>query len=649
MNDQRSWIEIDLKALSENLNNLKQFLHPNQKFLQVVKADAYGHGALQIAKTALECGAEMLGVANIEEAIHLRFHKIEAPILILSPSLESEVKQILAYNIIPSVSEIDFCVMLNDYAKKENKIVPIHLKIDTGMNRNGIKVVKLKDFYKRFVELKNLCIEGLFSHFAASDDDEEFTLEQYKQFIDSINIFKSEEFNLINQALKYTHIANSSATVNPPFSKMGLIIGNLVRIGIMSYGYYLNSTLKSEVNLTPIMSFKSRVSHLSFAQHGETIGYNRAFTVEKDMRYAIIPVGYADGYDFLLANKSKVMINNHLCPVIGKISMDMICVDITGMDDVKLNNEVILLGDQHPSIHASNLTNLYNASVYELLCQLGRRAKRFYFCEGKLIDDEPLQRRTFIPKDFSSEKLNNIIQQAITERTQNNEISSVIYHDILKYFFTDSDRDITYRSDFKYLINFSENEDKEYYKVNIILNFKKTLVYEDFSIACACESQKLQYFFKQKNCEYRWLLDKNLTITSDMFALKKVTVNNINIAHRSELVNDCLVYIFDNGVLKSLLGEQVDFCIMAETLYSKNSHQLSIYLNEITKGVEVNFSYLKKFFDTETTLIFSGRERFPIINQTEKDDTKSVSIKTEPDTWVFPTSGIVFSLKKKEH
>ena len=194
-NHQRSWIEIDLKAFSNNLKELRNFLHPNQKFLQVVKADAYGHGAYQIAKTALQCGAEMLGVANIEEAIHLRYHKIEAPILILSPSLESEIKLIVSHNVIPSVSELEFCAALNEYAKNNNLVISIHLKIDTGMNRNGIKINKLKDFYQKLIQFKNIKIEGIFSHFAASDDDEEFTAEQYKLFVESVNIFKSDEYN----------------------------------------------------------------------------------------------------------------------------------------------------------------------------------------------------------------------------------------------------------------------------------------------------------------------------------------------------------------------------------------------------------------------------------------------------------------------
>ena len=309
--EQRSWINIDLKSFSENINELKRFLLPEQGFLQVVKADAYGHGAVQIAKIAIEHGAVMLGVANVEEGIYLRYRGIDAPILILSPSLHTEIKSIIDYDLIPCVSDLSFCHELNQQAKDKQTTVSVHVKINTGMNRNGLKENELSDFFNNFYLFEQLKITGLFSHFAASDDDESFSLEQETNFIKIINLFKESKYNTINNYLKYIHISNSCGLIthNNP-------VMNLVRFGIMSYGYYLNNDFKAVLKLTPVMSFKSKISHINYAKKGETIGYNRTYRAEADIKYAIIPVGYADGYDFLLSNKAYVMVKNQLSPIL---------------------------------------------------------------------------------------------------------------------------------------------------------------------------------------------------------------------------------------------------------------------------------------------------------------------------------------------
>ncbi|MCL2063525.1 MAG: alanine racemase [Candidatus Cloacimonetes bacterium] len=665
-NDSRSWIDIDLKIFSQNLGELKKYLLPHQSFLQVVKADAYGHGAYQIGITALEQGAVMLGVANVEEAFYLRFHKIVSPILILSPSLTSEIDLILEYDIIPSVCELEFCKSIDLKAKELNKKIPIHVKINTGMNRTGIKYNDIKSFFDDFSSFNNLYIEGLFSHFAASDDDESFSFSQYKIFCDCIQLFLSEEYNHLNHSLKYTHIANSSGLLFNDFCssnknfETSRFHPNLVRLGLMSYGYQLNENHKNKLNLEPVMSFKSKISHIGYADKGETIGYNRTYRAENDIKYAIIPIGYADGYDFLLSNKASVLLSkqsdNYLCKVLGKISMDMICIDVSEIPQVEIFDEVILLGNKPEEITALYLSNIFKGSVYELLCQLGRRAKRNYFHGENLVDNEPLQRRSFIPNDFTDQKLNNIIKKAIAHRINSDEISSVIYEDILKHIFIDSDRDITYRSNFKHKIHFYDSDIKDFYKVKTVLSFHKKLQNNEFSVVCANDNDKLQYYFQQKNCEYRWLLDKNLDVNDDNFYITKIKINLLgsNQFWDSQTGHDnicrmmrdnCLIYKFSDPLLNKFCGKEVNFLIETETLYPKKSHQLSVYINEITKGVEVSFFYPQTIGDMETTIIFSGKEKFPAIKRYFDDLRKinTIKIKTKDDTWVFPNSGIVFS------
>ena len=231
--NQRSWIEIDLQKFCNNLEEIKKILPSGHQFLQVVKADAYGHGAYQISKKAIEHGAVMLGVANAEEGFYLRYQQINHPILILSPSLVHEIDLIIDNYLIPTVSDIDFCINLNTKLSEKGLKTPfpVHIKIDTGMNRNGLKVNQLEEFYNIFSNLNNLCIEGIFSHFAASDDDEDFCLEQYSLFTSIVNLFKSNKYIKINHSLKYVHISNSAGLfLQPEYCE----ITNLVRLGLMS-------------------------------------------------------------------------------------------------------------------------------------------------------------------------------------------------------------------------------------------------------------------------------------------------------------------------------------------------------------------------------------------------------------------------------
>ncbi|MCK9329853.1 MAG: alanine racemase [Candidatus Cloacimonetes bacterium] len=655
MND-RSWLEINLDNYVHNLESIKKFVLPHQDIMQIVKADAYGHGAAKIAEIALKNGVTMLGVANAEEGALLRYlGKIPSytytkdnltldacPILVLSPSLPNEIDLIFENNLIPSITELDFCQNLDNEAKNRDVVYPVHIKIDTGMNRNGIRYDAFDNFLMAFSKCTNLKIEGVFSHFLESEEQSGVSETQIDRFREVLTKIKT---------VKYIHIANSAGILFQNFKE-----ANIVRLGFLSYGVNINKRVEKTINLKPVMTFKSKISHISTAKKGETIGYNSTFIVNEDVRFAIIPVGYADGYDFLLSNQAKVLVNNELCPVLGRVSMDMICIDISKLQKVSLYDEVILLGEEHPEINAGNIAFLYKGSAYELLAQVGRRAKRYYKINNMIIDQEPIQKRSFIPSDFNSEKLSSIIKNAIAHRIQNNEMAKVIYDDILKYFFIDSDKDISYRSNFKHNIVFTEHKEyKDYYRVKTVLSFQKILHNDTFYVACAIDNESLKEFFKMKNCEYRWIIDvpenhlnrsnDKKNDLNDYFKISKALINDIEVDisiknyPQIQGMQKGLLFTMNHKKLVDLCGKVVTFVIETETIYHKKAHQLSVYINEITKGAEVSFSFPSQINPVEITSIFAGRERFPLIQRRDNQ----IILKTRPDMWIFPNSGIVFS------
>jgi len=619
MKNDRSWTEIDLTNFKSNLFELKKKFHPEAEFMQIVKADAYGHGAYQIAKKAIECGAVSLGIANVQEGILLRYQGIKVPIIILSPSFDNEIDLILENDLIPSVSTVEFARKINE--KGECKI---HINIDTGMGRSGIPYNIALESIKEIRKLKNIEINGIFSHFSSAEEDHEFTKlqsDRFEQIISKLDILP-----------KYIHISNSSGVITFPNK-----FANLVRLGLLSYGIYSNAEMKTKINLKPVMSFKSRITQLKSAYKGDSIGYNRTFIAAKSMDYAILPVGYADGYDFLLSNRGKVILNEHVCNIVGKISMDMTAIDVSKISAPKVGDEVILLGGSNENISVENITSLYNGLSYELLSQIGRRAKRYYREDGEIIDSSPLLRRDFMPKDLSDNKLGNIIETAIEQRVHSKEIASLVHEDILKRLFAEKDKDIHYRQNFKHSIKF-ENSEKfpHYYLTSTDLSFYKKLQNDHFSVACANNETVLEKYFLRNDVEYRWLLDNSIDLNEMFFNITSVKVNNIELYHEMKIADGCIEIKCYHPKLKDLVGKEVDFSISTKTYYPKNSHQLSVYIIEMTQGVNISFESDLK--NVEAVPIFSGKSKFPKISKSNN----KISISTNKDEWVFPTSGVVF-------
>lgn len=628
---ERSWVEIDLSALKCNLEYLKSHLSSNQQFLMIVKADAYGHGAAEVSRIAIECGAVYLGVANPEEGKLLRVQNCNAPILVLSSSLVSEIDTIIRYQLCPSVSELSFAEELNSMAARHKKQVNVHIKIDTGMHRSGAAEEAALELFHAIDKLSNVKIDGIFSHFASSEADSEFCLLQEQRF----NAFLSQ----LPYLPRYVHLDNSNGVVNHFGTKC-----NLVRLGILAYGV---DTSGKALPLKPVMTFKACLSQVKAIKQGESVGYNRTWIAKQDGSYAIIPIGYADGYDFLLSNSGVVMlssshqdcVSNYSCKVIGRISMDMISIDVSSVPNPCIGDVVTLVGSGFPEIRAESLVANYGGNPYELICQIGRRARRHYYLNGKMLHSSPLSRRDFVPDDFNDSKLNQIIESAISQRLQSAEIGELIYREILRSFFYNKDRDIHYRYNFHHQISFSDSAFDGYYAVDTELSFDKVLQNDYFIVACAASDEVLQRYLKRSDVEYRWLMDDAFNLDGESFSVSSVMLDELELTAEISHKANCLEIRCSHPELKHLVGKMAHFTVNTKTLYPKASHQLSVFITELTKGVFVSFKYPADMKRVECVPVFSGQDKFPKI---EHQDSR-IDVCSKPEEWIFPISGIVFS------
>ena len=372
------WAEIDLDNLIFNINEIKKKSN-NSEIIGVVKANAYGHGAVEVSKALLDNGINRLAVANIIEAIELRESDINCPIMLLGISEDYAIDSILKYNVEPTVSSYNFAFKLNEKAKELNKTINIHIAIDSGMGRIGFREEDkdLADIIN-ISKLSNLQIESIFSHFSTADSkDKEYSLKQieiYNSFLDKLQA-SGVKINKRN-------LCNSAAIIDLPESHY-----DYVRPGIIQYGYYPSDEVDIEhFNIKPVLTWKTRVIHIKELNEGEYIGYGKTFKTNRKSIIATLPVGYADGYSRGLSNKGKVIINGKLAPIVGNVCMDQFMVDITDIPDVKLDNEVILLGScENVKFDAHDMAEVLNTISYEVLCLIGRRAPRVYIKDNKVL------------------------------------------------------------------------------------------------------------------------------------------------------------------------------------------------------------------------------------------------------------------------
>ncbi len=374
----RVWAEIDLDALQHNFNAIKGLLRPETKILAVVKANAYGHGAVPCARTLLSYGADYLGVATIEEALELRHANIFAPILVLGYAPAQEAEVLISNNITPTVYTVEFAKALSNAAIKLDKDCRIHLKINTGMERLGFEPEQIEDI-KEVCSLPRLTAEGIFTHLACADSEDSSGVHlQYEKFINLTNALTNDGIHI-----PIRHILNSAGIFDFPEYQL-----EMVRPGIVLYGYYPSDFIHTErASLKPVMTLKTRVIHLHKAPAGSKVSYGWTYVAKAPITIATIPIGYADGYNRHLSGKGKMLAKGQTVPLLGKICMDQCMIDVSSVNTVNVGDEIIIIGKQgDEQITAQDLADQIDTISYEILCATGKRVPRLYEKGGTLVD-----------------------------------------------------------------------------------------------------------------------------------------------------------------------------------------------------------------------------------------------------------------------
>ncbi len=364
-------ITIDLEALRHNFLSLLSLLSPKCKgIMAVVKSDAYGHGLIEVSRLLVKEGAKYLGISEVEEAAKIREAGITTPILLLSGIALGAEKDVFYYDLIPGVGDISSLDALEETAKFYNVKKDIHVKVDTGMGRLGFSVADAKKIFLTRDKWPHLNFSGLYTHLSASDEpDDPFTKWQLEKFLRLIDFLKNKK--LLPPII---HMANSGGVINFPETHF-----DIVRPGVALYGAYPGEASKDKIKLKPVMSFKSRIISIHKRDANSPVSYGHTYYTKRISKIAVVPVGYDDGYLRALSNKAKVLVKGKLCPVVGRICMKALMVDVTDIDGVCVNDEVVLLGRQLDNeISIEMLANWANTISYEIMCLIGTRNQRIF-------------------------------------------------------------------------------------------------------------------------------------------------------------------------------------------------------------------------------------------------------------------------------
>ena len=368
--------EIDLTAFRHNLQNLRKYLDPQTRIMAVVKADAYGHGAVPCARIAIESGAaNYLGAGVIEEGIELRENGLNAPILILGSIFPDEAEDLVRHNLATILCTQPLAQALSKEAEKQDKTVSVHIKVDTGMNRLGISPENLPALLDQVRNLKNLKIEAVSTHFSSADDEDlSVTQAQLEKFQTALTILQKEGVHT-----PIVHCANTSALFKFPESHF-----NMVRPGLILYGVLPSPSLRPVIDqgenpFQPVMQWKSQIILLKPIAKNQPVSYSGSFTTQRDSLIATLPIGYADGLHRMLSNKMDVLIRGRRAPQVGNICMDMILIDVTDIPDVQAGDEVVIFGRQGDEmISVEELAVKGKTIPYEILCSVSKRVPRIY-------------------------------------------------------------------------------------------------------------------------------------------------------------------------------------------------------------------------------------------------------------------------------
>lgn len=367
------WVKVDLNAWESNLTWIKKRVAPAE-LMPVIKANAYGHGSLKMAQACEKLGLKWLVVATLREAIELRRGFVNSRILVLGATPESQISDLINYRVTATVCDVEYAIALNEQAKRVGQKIKVHVYIDTGMGRMGQAPEELAELVKALSKCDSLEMEGLYSHFAVSDeldsDSEEFTRQQWQRL--------SECFDNLEVKPPLLHISNSGGVMN--YSHPW---GNAVRPGLICYGIAPGELREKDSSLKKVMSLHCRPLYIKKMKKGESVGYGRLFKLEKDTTILTLPVGYADGVPRRIARELYVSIKGKPYPVVGKICMDMMMVDL-GQDEIDLKADVTLLGEDGPTIE--QWSEWSDTIPYEIMTSIGRRWSYLY-TRGSKVDE----------------------------------------------------------------------------------------------------------------------------------------------------------------------------------------------------------------------------------------------------------------------
>ncbi len=361
------WAEIDRTQLNLNLLEIRNFLKPSVKIMGLIKADAYGHGAVETSKVLVETGIDYLGVASLDEALQLREAGIKCKILILGYTPPTWAQEVIKSNITQTVYYQELAESLSREATKLHKIAKIHIKIDTGMGRIGLIPERALELIEYINKLPNVYIEGIFSHLSCADEkNSQYSKWQFKRFT---NLLKK-----INFKIPIKHIANSAGLLR--FREMHL---DMVRPGIILYGLYPAKFLQKFIKVNPVMSLKTVIVEIKTLNKGSKIGYGGDYVLKKKGKIATIPIGYADGFNRLLSSKGEVLVGGKRVKICGRICMDFTMIDVTEVPNIKIGDEVVIIGTQgEERITADDIAKITNTINYEVVSLIGKRIKRIY-------------------------------------------------------------------------------------------------------------------------------------------------------------------------------------------------------------------------------------------------------------------------------
>jgi alanine racemase len=638
----RSWVEVDLDNFIGNLKEIKRLIGPRTDFMQVVKADAYGHGAIEISNVALKNGARMLGVANADEGVQLRISGIEAPVVILGPSTEAEIEEIIKYQLTPSVSDQNFAVKLQKALEKAGQFLSIHLEVDTGMGRGGTMHNEAINLIQYVSSLSNIILEGIFTHLASSEIITSCNDEQWLLFSNLL-----ADLRKMNIQIPIRHVDNSGAVLNYPQFHL-----DLVRPGIMTYGIYPSPDSESQAKLAPVMSFKTSIVLLKDFPAGYGIGYGRTYITTKKTRIATIPVGYGDGYGFILSNLGEALVSGKRVPIVGRVSMDLCTIDITSISDCAVGDEVVLLGKQgNEYISANEIAFRAKTISYEVLCALGKRAPRVFLQKGKTDAVEPRLRRIFIPEEERSlARIDNIIRHCFQTRARNEELGDAIYYEMFETLFGKEERQLELRSCFRYNIKIERlpevrtktSRAEGYLQVRTHIEYNKTIRHSVFMIGCALNNQQLAKLFEDPLCEYRWLLGggDDLDMERD-FRVERVRIDNedIPVTATKKTARGYEIWCGSDSLKKKLHKEaKIEIEIVAKKAKHNNIYAVSLVYP--TRGVDITFNYEQADLkNVRVESFFAGRHPSPSIISNKG---KFINVNVSDKDWIFPTSGVIF-------